>query len=244
MTECAEISPKMRVAVLGSTGFIGSEVCCVLSKHCHLESFGYGCSIPISRKYDVVINCAGMSYRFLVQKYSQRCRYVEDDILRKLSLFHCSRVIHISSMLAESDCEYGKLKKYVENEIKSSFEQWCILRLSGVIGPEFRKNVVFDILHDRKVYVTESSVLNYIAAYEVGYLILAMLKKEMWGKVINVAATQNITAGWIARIFRKPDIRWGKEHQDSGDIDISVMKAILNSKTSEVYIREVLGYYK
>ena len=241
--KCVKTSHKLKVALLGNTGFIGSEVCCVLSRHCHLHCYGLGSIIPDDVEYDVVVNCAGISYRFLVQKDPQKYRVVEDDIISKLSRFCSPKIIHISSMAVElQGSEYGKLKEYVEQEVKKIFEQWCILRLAGIIGPELRKNVVFDILHDKKVYVTEDSKFNYIAAYEVGKLISILLNGGAWGSLIKVAAVKGIIAGDIARIAQKSDICWGDEYQDNNDINILKMKEFLVPKSSEEYIEEILRY--
>ena len=59
------------------------------------------------------------------------------------------------------DGDYGGNRRYFEDEILKNFEKVYIRRLAGLYGPFLKKNIVFDLIHNRqeqlKAYNPEST---------------------------------------------------------------------------------------
>lgn len=228
-----------KIALFGHTGFIGSGVYDVL--RAQYEVTGFNSTSFLSRTFDIVINCSGVSSKYHTEKNPLLSYRKELDILVRLQLLSCDKVIHISSVDADRDGEYGKLKLWVEERIKKLFPRWNILRVSGVIGQGLKKNIVFDLMENKPIYLTRDSVLNFISINEIANLVSILVKRGTENLTTNVASSKSIGVQEIADLLMASPSKWGGEFQDYSNIDISGFASFLEPRTSREYIEEYLG---
>ena len=132
----------MNICVMGHTGFLGSMVYEVLSKTFRCDNV-----IGISSKdkdylsfFDVIVNCAGVSARYLVARYPDAAYTTEKKIASRIENMNFERLIHVSSVCAtviESAHPYNLMKLYMENryrEIVQPTSRLVVLRPGGMVG--------------------------------------------------------------------------------------------------------------
>jgi len=198
----------MKIIVVGHTGFVGRAV----YKHLRMKRFVIGGlnsnSSYEDRACDILINCAGNAKKFLASKNYIEARSIEDGILLNVKKINAKKVIHISSMDAETMSNYGLLKKYAERIISNFIPDFCILRLSGLIGEGLSKNVVFDLLNNNQLYVKPNSTYNFINTSVVAEIIEYLISNWQAKEIINIAANKSISVREIAKILNvRPQIR-------------------------------------
>lgn len=219
----------LSIGVLGSNGFVGSNVCVGLQ------------AIPVPRSsssshFDVLVNCAGTSKRYLAERDPDAdwnsCR----EILKLIDDLKFDRLVHISSIDAQY-CKgiYGK-HKLIMDRVLLAKHPTIVIRLAGLVGKGLKKNAVFDIANDRKVWATADSVFNYINIACLAPLIDTCIDRWDVNPIINFAADGNITLERVCQLLHKSP-QFGEEKEVYGDIDIEHLKDLMSVGTSEDYVR-------
>ena len=222
-----------KVYVLGATGFIGSTVQELLNSS-HPTGF---------MECDCLVNCAGFSKMYEGNKNPDAMRKVEDDIFDCIYFIKPKRIIHVSTVYIDvyPKVIYTQIKKEQEERLASSCENTTILRLSNVIGPNMIKGVIFDILHNRPLFVSFASVYNFISVEEVAKLVSHLIINPIKG-IINVGSSESISIARAAKILKKNPLYGIKE--DKIKIDTSKLQSFYKVKTSQEYIEEFMVNYK
>lgn len=217
----------MIIKILGKNGFVGQTVFNTLT-----SKF----TITEDDKCDILINCAGFSRMYVANKQPEEMHKVENSVIEKINNTKFERLIHVSTISAEvhHQSNYGKIKKQIEDYLMSKYDT-LVLRLGGLVGPGLKKNVVFDILNDRPLFVTEDSFYNYITTNEVANIIDYMIKIQI-KDIINVGAINSIRVQGIANIFNKYPV-YGTE-EEIIMIDISKLRTMYDLKTSSEYLTD------
>lgn len=225
----------MKICVLGHTGFVGSIVYEALQ---NVE--GYNVIGINSRNYvddncfDLVVNCAGFSRKYLANKEPDKMKQMESFIFEKISHLKFESLIHISSIEAELQTDlYGVFKNHMEKCLLLKFRNATILRLGGLIGKGLKKNVVFDLIHDKPLFVTADSMYNYILVSEVANIILYLIKYPLGG-IINIGASKSISVLEIAKLLKK-HVVYGN-NKEVYDININKVNSFFPVQSSEYYI--------
>ena len=236
----------MRICIFGNTGFVGSTLC----EHFRLgghEVFGVNRSTTdIPTDYDLVINAAGNSVKYLANANPQMDFEKNVSIFSKIVGLNTKNMVHISSVDADvkNTSNYSKSKRVSEYCARTYFPEAIILRLGGLVGPNLRKNVIYDITNNRDLYVKFDSRFNFISTREIGAIIEDMLLKRTLGMTVNVAAQDSITVREIIKLYRSlgHDFtgREGTELQDYSEVDIATLRNIRCPKTSKEYVLEYL----
>ena len=232
----------MRVALLGHTGFVGSAVYSKLKEEHEVTGINSSSAFFLQDDFDVIVNCAGFSSKYKAELQPVTSAEVETCILNYLANeINSDKLIHISSVDAVEDSHYGYLKYTMESKVKKYFSTCLILRLGGVVGPNLKKNVVFDLQERRKVYLTKDSILNFISTKKIAEVISQLVAKKRFttGK-INLIASEGIRVEEIANYLHYiPE--WGENKQDYSYLDSTLAKLFWNVGTSKEYVLEYLN---
>jgi len=234
----------MNILIIGHTGFIGRAVEKVLSKKHSVSNISL---TEVDRnvfnmEFDIAVNCAGYAWKYQVNQFPYNAFIIEIDILRLLSELKFRKIIHISSIDALGQSNYGQVKRFVEEQIKRKYDN-VIIRPAGLVGEGLKKNVVFDILNNNIVYDNPDSIYNFITTTKLGQIIEMILDKGIKVSPINIEASQNITVCEIAKLLGKSPRYYKEADVKRNYISIDIFSSLFSMKTSEEYIMEFLESY-
>jgi hypothetical protein len=133
-------------AIIGFTGFIGS----ILKKHVPECDYFNSKNIESikNKKFDTVY-CSGISsLRFEGNNNPEEDLRKIIILLTHLKTVKCRKFIFISSITIHYEEDYGRNRKFAEDSIRCTFDDFKIVRLPSVFGSGLSKNLLYDILND------------------------------------------------------------------------------------------------
>lgn len=209
----------MKAAVLGGEGFVGSA----FVRHCRREGIECDSIEPKSyaeytgRRYDLVINAAGESRKYQVNRDpAGDLRYSLEPLLKSFGDFSFRRYVYISSIDIYPDrsdpsrnredaaIEVGRISHYGFHKFlgEKMVEHYCpsrlIVRLGGVLGPGLKKNPVFDLLHDRPLRVDIESRYQYLDTDTAAAAVFDLVSRGDDNEIYNLCGTGTVSLAEIA----------------------------------------------
>ena len=186
-----------KILLIGKTGFIGSNLCNVLSRRYSINCISYFDINNVSSDYDVVINCC-IHPEYRTQKYNE-----DIDFDLKASRKFRGHYVMFSSRKVYGDSDtlkiydenspvdpkenYSENKLITENKIIDSRDNYTIFRSSNVFGFEPGRNSFLGFCIDQ--LVNNNSIvfdLDYKTKRDFIYIMtLCDLVKASIGKEIN-----------------------------------------------------------
>ena len=230
----------MRVAVIGSKGFIGS--CVVEHLRPHHDVVGV-CRENYSElkglSVDCLVNCGGNS-----RKYWANQNRVEDfkqsvlSVYESLLDFKYKRYVYISSLDAFGKNIYGYHKRLAETLIENECSSYAILRCSAVIGKGMKKGVVKDIQDNVPLFVSPTSQFKLITSSAVSEVVCKVLTPESVSGCINVGSVDTVTPESIAFLLGKK-----VKYHDAVETQVFDYRTDdrFGFKTAEEYIMEIVS---
>lgn len=221
------------ICILGQNGVIGKTVTEILKKRYVVKSSGF---------CDVLVNCAGFAIMHEAAKNPDKMREVESYTFKRITSIQFERLIHISSIYIEAspNDNYSIIKKEMEDRILASYPNSTILRCTSVLGKGLKKNVIFDLKHDRPLWVTSDAVYNYISAEEVALIIEHLIENPRF-EIINVGASASVcVADLVFALGKKTTYGTKKDHVV---MDVSKLQSFYKVKTSMDYVRDFWNVY-
>lgn len=161
----------MKIAVLGSNGFVGSTIYKILKQE--EEHYITGITIDnynhhIGEEFHVLINANGNSRKYLAEQDPKKdFRLSVLSVYNSLFDFKFGRYIYISSVDVWEDNVYGYHKKLAEQLIEDNVESYILVRCAAIIGREMKKGVLYDILNKQPLYITHNSRMQFITDVEI-----------------------------------------------------------------------------
>ncbi len=155
----------MSNALIGHSGFVGGNL---LAKR-HYDSIYRSSDIDSirGRSFDHVV-CAGVqALKWWANLHPEEDQSCIERLLDPLSTIKADRFTLIStidvypaprdvnedtSIPSEGHHAYGLHRLEVEDRIREMFANVLILRLPGLFGPGLKKNVIFDMIHDKDLH--------------------------------------------------------------------------------------------
>ena len=137
------------------------------------------------------------------------------------------KFVYISSIDEAKDSPYGVTKRLSEIIVKELCDEYLILRPSGLLGKEMKKNTFQKIISGDDVAVTKNTIMNYILYEDI---LDAVNANQNGTKVLR--SNGDITIEEVVNIFGKKI--------DFGDIhyEVEYVKTDINTnKTSEDNIK-------
>lgn len=231
----------MKIIVLGHTGFVGRTVYKHLKEQRYIIGGLNSKSNEIYTSCDIVVNCAGNAKKYFAEENYYSARLMEQRIINRLKKIKAKRIIHISSICVKDDNNYGKLKRFVEKEIKDAFSDVVILRLGGLVGKGLSKNVVYDLLNNDLLRVSLRSCFNFIHTNTIAELIGYLIKNWKSQATINVAANNSISVKRIIEIMKKSVYIQDDAKSEFNYIQTDQLQTFFNTESSEFYIKQYLN---
>lgn len=151
-------------ALIGSTGFVGSS----LLRQRRFDALYHSTNIHEidGRHFDTVVCAGAPAQKWLANREPVRDGENIAALMRHLGALSCSTFVLISTVDVFADPvnvdenapvddkglhPYGRHRLELERFVAGRFDNHLIVRLSGLVGPGLRKNLVFDLLNDNNV---------------------------------------------------------------------------------------------
>lgn len=206
----------MRVFVIGGNGFVGSAYprlfdqigveYRIIARENYSEFIGQSC--------DIVINANGNSKKFLADRdpkgeFDASVR----SVVHSLEDFKAAAYVFLSSgdVYPQQDrpeitredqildtremSRYGLHKHTAEAIVRAVQPRSLVMRMGGFVGPNLRKNAVFDMMHDQPIWLHPDSELQFISTDSAARIVWGLIQKEIWGEIINLGAKGVVRIG-------------------------------------------------
>ncbi len=186
--------------------------------------------------YDLIIHCAA-NVTHLTWDDKIPYSFYYDNIFLTKELLHIphKKFIYISSIDQQKISPYGISKKISEAIVKNHSKNYLIIRPTGLLGKEMKKNTFQKIIHGEPIALTQDSIMNYVLYDDV--LEIALSDKQ---GVITLCADGEVTMKEVADLVFK-NIEYGSIYFD---IESYKFKPTLKYSSKENIIRYLEKYEK
>ncbi|BAQ64836.1 hypothetical protein GM3709_1601 [Geminocystis sp. NIES-3709] len=202
-----ELDSNLKIIIIGGEGFVGSAY----ARYCQKNSLDYliinraNYQDNIGTECDLLINANGNSKKFLA-KENPLLEFDESvrSVRRSLIDFPAKKYIFLSSCDVYPDCStpestkedtmidisqqspYGFHKYLAEQCVRHCHSDWLIFRMGGFVGEGLKKNAIFDILQEDKLWLHPQSQLQYIHTDIAAQIVMEIIKQGYTKEVFNL----------------------------------------------------------
>lgn len=213
----------------------------------------------VGSSYDIVINANGNSKRFWANSHP-----VEDFIASTESVyksifdFKCVVYVYISSSDVYADhtspqhtkedapitpdmlTPYGLHKYFSELLIQKYVKNYLVLRSSMILGKNFKKGPLYDVVHHTPLFIRKDSRLQMITTKEIANILLFLLSKRVYRQVYNIGGRGSFSFRDIGTYFQIPVTYSGGSEKQEYEMNVAKIRKLYPLKTSVEYLREFL----
>jgi len=220
----------MMVYILGGTGFVGSA----FVRLCKRNNIEF---VSINRnnyktyagtKCSVLINANGNSKKYIANtdemfEFDASVRSVKSSLID----FKYDKYIYLSSCDVYPDCSnesstdekqkidimsqsnYGFHKYLAELCVIHGDNNWLLFRVGGLVGKGLRKNPVFDIVNDGRLWINRKSKLQFMNTDRLAESVLMLHNNNVSNQIFNIAGRDVIEMEEVAKVAKKEIISDG-----------------------------------
>ncbi len=140
---------------------------------------------------------------------------------------------------------YGFHKLIAEQLVKQYANSFLILRLGGMVGPNLKKNAVFDLLHNQ-LFVNPLSEYQYLHTFDVAKIILEISNpKELTNETINLCGDGTVSPAEIANHLNVSiQENWKTNKQEKYEINIDKLKSFIDVPKTKKTVFDFVDAYK
>lgn len=251
-----------RIAIIGSSGMVGSDLAQHLSPQFDVtgitrENYHHF----KGRTFDVLINANGNSKRFWANEH-----VLEDFALSTISVyttlfdFFYKLYVYISSsdvyenhwnprftnetrkIHPENLSPYGFHKYLSELIVRNHTKDYVILRSSMILGKNLAKGPIYDILQNKRLFISPASKLQMITTEEFANVVYFLIRRHITREVFNVGGKGTVSFKAIHRYIRKPITFPQDGERQIYEMSVAKLHRIYPFKTSEEYLRDFLQH--
>lgn len=160
----------MKTALIGYTGFVGSNID---DQYKFTDRYNSKNITKIkNQKYDLVVSAGVPGTKWIANKYPEKDLKNIKKFVNSIKTVKTKKFILISTEdVYEKPClvdeqspidsekvqHYGKNRFFLEKKLYELFKDHLIvIRLPGLIGKNLKKNFIYDFIHRRKYYLSNS----------------------------------------------------------------------------------------
>lgn len=205
------------IYIIGGRGYVGSGYV----RYCRARGLPH--QIITRENYDqfagtscdVLVNANGNSRKYLADRdplaeFDQSVR----SVAVSLSAFRAGSYVLISTgdvyddpsspatTNEDRDLDLGRMSRYglhkslAERLVIGAHLDWLVVRAGGFVGPGIKKNAVFDILTNAKVWLSPDSELQFIHTDHAAELIMGIVETRGAGRqIVNLGGRGTVRLG-------------------------------------------------
>ena len=248
---------KKKVFILGGRGFIGSELATYF-KDFNFDVFSitrYNYKKFVNKKCSLFVNANGNSRKYFASKYpTDDFNLNINGTMNSIFDFKYDKYILLSSidvygnfinkistkektLIDKNDLSnYGFTKKISEELVQKYCNKYLILRLGGVLGKNLRKNPIFDISNNKKLFVHPRSKFSFISIFDIFNFILKT--QNISNEIFNISGQGTIKISDIIDYFNYKKNISNKLPTYNYLINIQKAKKKFSLKKSSYYFKE------
>ena len=257
----------MKIGIIGYKGFVGSAIFTHFWAKYSSNVFGISREnyVEAPKEYDIIINANGNSKKRLADS-DPKLDFDLNVVSTAKSLFDFKfkKYVFISSVDVynnHDDPELNKENQEIEEEFLSNYgfdkylaekivrryaKNYLIFRLGGMVGPNLKKNVVYDIINLGKTFVSPLSKFQYIDTLYVARAIEDMIDQGIENEIFNICGEDAISGEEVADMAGKSlDMNLYEQPKENYDVNISkICKFTALSKSKDCvsnYINFIKG---
>lgn len=193
----------MNNAIIGYTGLVGSNLLSQLqaSKKEQLDLYNSSnINESANKEYDLVYVSAIQAQKWWANQNPEQDKALIESLLLMLAKIRCRKLILISTVdvydppttgdentsINDDIHAYGKNRRFAEIEITKLFPNSTIIRLPGLIAPNLKKNILFDLKNKNQIHsINANSVLQWYPLSRLSHDIDIVLKENL--SLINLS---------------------------------------------------------
>jgi len=249
------------LAVIGSNGMIGSDLVRYLKQDfkelTEIDRDNY--DDYKGKEFDVIINANGNSNKI----WANENRFGDFEastasVYKTLLDFSCKKYIYISSSdvyenhsseKTTSETEsinpdgltpYGLHKFLGECIVKNFAGDYIILRCPMMLGTNLKKEPIYDILSNSRLFISGNSAFQMITTKELAHIILSLLKKDASKEIFNVGGKGNVRLSEIEKLLKRV-VNFPKDGKiQVYETNVIKLNELYPLKTSSEYLEEFL----
>ena len=204
--------------LIGGSGFLGSAFArfCTESDLPHAIITRANYAEYRGRRCDVLVNANGNAKKFLAEREPKTDFDASVRSVRaSLDDFEFGTYVYLSSVDVYPDVSspetttedqqidsahqipYGFHKSLAEQCVQHAAGRWLIARLGGFVGPGLSKNAIFDVLHQRPLWVDPASTFQVLSTDQMARIVLELVSAGYDGEVFNVCGRGTISVAEI-----------------------------------------------
>ncbi len=249
--------------VVGASGFLGSSVAAeaVCRGYAVVSVTRNNYLQHIGKEADLLINAAGNSRKFLdTQDPAKGFDASVGSVMRVLQDFRFGYYVQLSSgavypsegnpacnaedveLQTDKMTHYGFHKWMAEQLVKHYAPRYLILRLGGFVGPNLKKNAVYDLLTDGNVFVHPGSEFQLMDTRDMARCVFDLCEVAQPNGVMNMSALGTVSVRQIAE-WAGVDVA---EQADSlplvrAELNLGKVSTCLELPTTEASVKRFVG---
>jgi nucleoside-diphosphate-sugar epimerase len=256
----------MKIGIIGYKGFVGSAIFAQFWAKYSSNVFGisrenYG---EAPREYDIVINANGNPKKRLGDS-DPKLDFDMNVVSTQKSLFDFKfkRYVFISTVEvynSHDDPELNKEDQEIEEEYISNYgfdkymaekivrryaKNHLIFRLGGMVGPNLKKNMVYDIINLGKTFVSPLSKFQYIDTPSVARAIEDVIDQGIENEMFNICGDDTISGEEVADMAGKSlDMNLYEQPKENYNVNISKICRFTTVPKSRDAVRKYIEFIK
>jgi nucleoside-diphosphate-sugar epimerase len=201
---------------------------------------------------DFFINANGNSRKYLADRDpKEEFNASVESVQRSLIDFRYRKYIFLSSgdvypdtsspaLTSEaSPINLGKVSRYglhkllAEHLVQGYTADWLIFRMGGFVGPNIKKNAIFDMLTGSPIWIDPDSELQFIQTGSAARIVWEIATSGVRGEVINLGASGLVNVGDLHRRIGSNSTFQAQAPKVRFDLNLSKLQALHPQKLPE-----------
>src|SRR5437667_254265 len=247
------------LAIIGSRGMVGSDLIRDLKPYFQIIT---GINRENYEQYrgqsfDVVINANGNSSKIWAKEnVLGDFEASTTSVYKSLFDFPCKTYIYLSSADVYEDhtntkttkeskvinpknlSPYGFHKYLSECIVRNVAKNSLILRCPMILGTNLKKGPIYDILHNRQLFITRDSAFQIITTKEIAQIISFLLDPSITKETFNIGGESTVLLKNISKYFNK-SVNFPKDGSThTYEMNVTKLQKIYPLKTSTDYLQD------
>lgn len=159
----------MKTAIVGYTGFVGSNICATTKFDAYYNSKNI--EEAFGTEPDLLVYSGVRAEMYLANKFAEKDLEIIENAIENIKRINPKRVVLISSIAVynqtfdvdentvinkENSTAYGRNRRILEEWVEQNYADSLVVRLPGIYGINLKKNFLYDMINIIPAMLTEA----------------------------------------------------------------------------------------